>query len=227
MIPRLLGTLSLLVLVALPAVRGDDPAKPIDLGARRELFVDKYLIDRLDGVSLRLEQPRDEGVAFRFDKPWEGPFSGYCTIIRDGGEFRAYYRGLPSARRDGSTAETTCVALSKDGRTWTKPDLGLFEVNGTKATNVILADLAPFSHNFCPMIDPRPGAPKAARYKALAGTVKTGLHAFTSADGLRWTKTGDGPVIPKGAFDSQNVPTACGASRAPPRRTSPPGPTRC
>src|SRR5262249_17978335 len=47
----------------------------IDVGSRRELFVDSHLIDRMTGVSLRLQQPRDEGVVLKFDRPWEGPFS--------------------------------------------------------------------------------------------------------------------------------------------------------
>jgi hypothetical protein len=100
----------------------------------------------------------------------------------------------------------TCVAFSKDGVTWTKPQLGHFEMNGAKANNVVLAGMAPFSHNFCPMLDTRPGVAKSERYKALAGTSKTGLVAFVSEDGLRWKKLRDEPVIPKGAFDSQNVP---------------------
>lgn len=203
--PRLVRGL-LLALALGPVLRADEPVKPIDVGTRRELFVDRYLIDRLDGVTLRLEQPRDEGVALKFDKPWEGAFAGYCTIIRDGGEYRAYYRGNPTAGKDGSDTEVTCVATSKDGITWTKPELGHYEVRGTKANNVVLAGMAPFSHNFCPMLDPRPGVPKAERYKALAGIGKTGLFAFVSEDGLRWRKLRDAAVIPKGAFDSQNVP---------------------
>ena len=204
MTARLAGGLALLALC--PVLRAAEPTRPIDLGSRRELFVDRYLIDRIDGVSLRLEQPRDEGIALKFDKPWEGAFAGYCTIIRDGSEFRAYYRGNPKAGRDGSNTEVTCVAVSKDGKTWTKPELGLFEVHGTKQNNVVLAGLAPFSHNFCPMIDTRPGVPKSERYKALAGISKSGLVAFVSEDGLSWRKMRDEPVITKGAFDSQNVP---------------------
>jgi hypothetical protein len=200
------GWAALLVLALCPLLRADEPPKAIDIGSRRELFVDKHLIDKLDGVSLRLEQPRDEGIALKFDKPWEGAFCGYCTIIRDGSEYRAYYRGNPTVGKDGSNSEVTCVATSKDGITWTKPELGLFEVSGTKANNVVLAGMAPFSHNFCPMIDTRPGAPKAERYKALAGIRTTGLFAFVSEDGLRWKKPRDEAVIPKGAFDSQNVP---------------------
>jgi hypothetical protein len=206
MTARLAGLGVLLTLALCPALRADEPAGPTDIGSRRELFVDQYLIDKLDGLSLRLEQPRDEGIALKFDKPWEGAFAGYCTILRDGGEYRAYYRGNPTAGRDGSDTEVTCVAYSKDGVTWTKPKLDLFEVRGSKANNVVLAVSIPFSHNFCPMIDSRPGVPKAERYKALAGLGKTGLFAFVSEDGLRWKKLRDEAVIPKGAFDSQNVP---------------------
>jgi hypothetical protein len=183
-----------------------EPAKPVEIGSRLELFVDHFLIDKLTNVSLALERPRDEGIALRFDKPWEGRFCGYATIIHDGPLFRAYYRGSPDVGRDGSNTETTCVAESKDGIHWTKPELGLFEVNGTKANNVILAGMAPFSHNFCPMLDTRKDTPKDQRYKALAGIGSSGLFAFVSEDGLRWKKLRDKAVITKGAFDSQNVP---------------------
>lgn len=198
--------LVLLALILTPVLRAEEPAKPIDIGSRRELFVDTHLIGKLSSVSLRLEPPRDEGIAIKFDKPWEGAFAGYCTIIRDGSDYRAYYRGNPTAGKDGSSTETTCVAFSKDGIAWTKPELGLFDVGGSTANNVVLAGDAPFSHNFCPMLDARPGVPKAERYKALAGIGKTGLFAFASEDGLRWTKMRDTAVVPKGAFDSQNVP---------------------
>ncbi|MCA9097304.1 MAG: hypothetical protein KDA36_02920, partial [Planctomycetaceae bacterium] len=89
---------------------------------------------------------------------------------------------------------------------WTKPQLNLYEMNGVKPNNVVLANSAPFTHNFCPMLDRRPDVPPEQRYKALGGTVKTGLFAFVSADGLSWKKMFDHAVIKEGAFDSQNVP---------------------
>ncbi|HEX5105933.1 MAG TPA: hypothetical protein VFV87_19075 [Pirellulaceae bacterium] len=181
-------------------------ADPVELGSRRELFVDGYLIEKLDGAELRLQTPRDEGVAFALDKPWEGKFSAYTTIIPDGDKYRAYYRGLPESRADGSSRESTCYAESADGKTWTKPSLGLFEVDGTKENNVILAGQPPFSHNFCPLIDRRKGVPAEERYKALAGSSRTGLVAWISPDGIRWKKLREEPVITGGAFDSQNVP---------------------
>lgn len=198
-----------LTLLATPAAAGDredNVAGVLDIGSRRELFADRYLIDTLKGAELRLHHPRDEGIVLEFDKPWEGAFCAYATVIHDGDVYRLYYRGLPAAGGDGSNREVTCYAESKDGISWMKPDLRLFEVNGTRKNNVILADSAPVTHNFSPMLDTRDGVPPSQRYKALGGSRRSGLVAFVSADGIRWRKLRDEPVITKGAFDSQNVP---------------------
>ena len=177
----------------------------VDIGSRRELFVDHFLIDKLAGTRLELHHPQFDGVALKFDRPWEGRFCGYVTIIQDGAVYRLYYRGLPQAGKDGSQAEVTCYAESKDGMRWTKPNLGLFEVRGTKENNVVLAGAAPCSHNFSPFLDTRPGAEPEQRYKAVGGTAHTGLIAFVSPDGIRWKKLRDKPIVTGGAFDSQNV----------------------
>ncbi len=179
--------------------------EPVAIGSRLELFADDLLIGRLEGCSLKLHEPRPANVALRFDAPWEGPFSGYVTVLHEGERFRCYYRGNPIAGRDGSDTEVTCYAESRDGITFTKPALGLFEVHGNRSNNVVLAGQAPFSHNFAPFLDSRPGVPAAERFKALAGTSERGLFGFVSADGLRWRKLRETPLITKGAFDSQNV----------------------
>jgi hypothetical protein len=187
-----------------------DPAA-IDIGSRRELFVDYFLIDTLRDVRLVLHPPRDEGVVVRFDQPWEGPFCGYCTVIRDGATYRLYYRGLPAAGRDGSAAESCCYAESADGVHWTKPSLGLFEVAGTKENNVVLSNAAPVTHNFSPLLDTRPGVPAEERFKALGGTMESGLVAHVSPDGVHWKRLADQPVLTKDMvpfpymFDSQNL----------------------
>jgi hypothetical protein len=179
--------------------------EPVAIGSRLELFTDDLLIGKLDGCSLKLHEPHAANVALRFDAPWEGAFSGYVTVLHDGGRFRCYYRGNPVSGRDGSDTEVTCYAESRDGIQFTKPALGLFEVHGTRSNNVVLAGQAPFSHNFAPFLDTRPGVPTAERFKALAGTSERGLFGFVSADGLRWRKLRETPLITKGAFDSQNV----------------------
>ena len=201
-------TLSLLLLLAVlrPLTgNGDDDTRPIDLGSRLELFVDGTLIDRLQGTQLRLNHPVDAGVVLKFDQPWEGAFSGYVTAIKDGPTYRLYYRCLPVAGQDGNENEATCYAESGDGIQWTKPELGIFELMGTRKNNAVLAHSAPFTHNFSPMLDARPGVTAAERFKALGGTKQSGLAAFVSADGLHWKKLREQAVITQGYFDSQNV----------------------
>src|SRR5690349_22234619 len=150
------------------AIVGSGAATVIDLGTRRELFVDHFLVDKLTGAQLKMHEPHRDGIALKFDKPWEGGFSAYITVLKDGSLYRMYYRGLPMATRDGSPEALVCYAESKDGVYWTKPDLGLFEIAGTPKNNVVLTN-APFTHNFSPFLDDRSGAPAAEKYKALGG----------------------------------------------------------
>jgi hypothetical protein len=182
-----------------------DAGAAIHITSRRELFVDGFLIGKLDGARLKLHEPRLAGVALKFDQPWEGLFSACPTVILDGATYRMYYRGLPKSGVDGSENESTCYAESRDGITWTKPNLGLFEAHGARDNNVVLRGSAPCSHNFSPFLDTRPGVPAAERFKAVGGSAKSGLIAFVSADGIRWRKLRDEPVFTKGAFDSQNL----------------------
>ncbi len=188
-----------------------DQSAPLSIGSRRELFVDHFLIDRMDNVRLTLNRPRDEGVVLKFDQPWEGAFCGYCTILHAGNKFQVYYRGLPEAGQDGSANEVYCYAESQDGMHFTKPELGLFEVHGTTRNNVILANAAPTTHNFSPLIDRRSGVDERQRYKALGGTMESGLIAYTSPDGIHWGRLQETPVLTKEMvpfpymFDSQNL----------------------
>lgn len=179
--------------------------KTLRLDNRREIFADCYLIDRLDGLSLRMHEPHDEGPVLYFDRTWEGAHSAYTTVIRDTDRFRLYYRGEAVDGADGNDGEVTCYAESKDGVHWERPDIGLYPTG----SNVILAEEPPLSHNFSPFADTKPGISPSERYKALSGTVESGLVAWVSSDGIRWKKKQDKPVMEKSdydwAFDSQNV----------------------
>ena len=190
------------------ATASETESGPLNIGSRLEMFVDNYLIDKMNGVQLVLHEPKLAGTAIVFDRPWEGKTGAYTTIIKDGGTYRMYRRGGMSDF-DGSPKEVTIYAESKDGMVWTKPNLDLYEINGSKENNVILAGDPPFSHNFSPFLDANKDAPQEQRYKALAGTLDSGLVAFVSADGIHWKKMQSEPVL-KGTpgeffFDSQNV----------------------
>lgn len=179
---------------------GWSAAQIVDIGDRLELFVDSLLIDRMDGVELRIHYPIPAPPS---DNP---PSDGhYATVIKDGDLYRLYNRGGGKAAYDGDPVEHTEYFESRDGINWSRPDLGLFEVNGSRHNNVVLADDPPFSHNFAPFLDTPPGVPDSQRYKALAGTQESGLAAFVSEDGIHWSKLQKEPVFTQGIFDSQNV----------------------
>ena len=193
--------LLLAALLPLAPLCAQGTGAPIDLGVRRELFVDRALIDSWDGARLELARPRDEGPVFRFDRPWEGPFCGYATVVADGGRFLLYYRGLPTAGGDGTDLERTCVAISEDGRRFERPALSTFEVEGAETNNVVLAGAAPVSHNFSPFLDDHVAADSPHRFKALGGNEKSGLIAYTSPDGLRWRRLQEEAVLSGAEFD--------------------------
>jgi hypothetical protein len=69
--------------------------------------------------------------------------------------------------------------------------------------------ILPHAHNFCAFLDGRPGVPAAERYKANAAhRSEGGLMGYVSADGIRWERLRDEPIVPmalENNFDSQNV----------------------
>ncbi|MBK9167270.1 MAG: hypothetical protein IPM24_07370 [Bryobacterales bacterium] len=175
----------------------------IPIGTERQLFADRFLIDRLTGTH-RLHAPRDAGPVFRFDAPWEGIYSAYATVVPARDRLRLYYRGNPAGDRNRNQHEVTCVAESADGIHWERPRLDLYPGK----PNVVLAEQPPCSHNFAPFIDEREGVPASERWKALAGTGRGGLMAYASPDGYRWRRMRDEAVVPwrQGAgFDSLNI----------------------
>ncbi len=202
--------LALVIAPLLAPLASAQAEKPIDIGSRRELFVDRYLIDKLSGkAEQRLHSPTSREIALTFDQPWEGNASGYPTVIRDGKLYRMWYRGhhylLDDKPLRQAQSECVCYAESRDGIVWTKPKLGLWAWNGSKENNIVwMGDAA--AHNFAPFKDTNPNCKPDEKYKAIGGTVTSkGLLAFRSADGIHWSKLSDVPIITKGAFDSHNT----------------------
>ncbi len=210
MIAHLRSALLVASAVAL-AASGIQGAAPIAVGSKIEMFVDSHLIGGLKNAQLRLHGPVPTGIVLTFDKPWEGGQSGYVTMLKDGGEYRMYYRGGGDLIR-----EYSCLALSKDGIHWHRPNLGLIEFEGSKENNIFWTGPRKAyyeSHNFTPFIDGGPAARPDQRYKAVTLTriPTTGdekqnvLIALVSADGIHWRKLQEEPIITEGAFDSQNT----------------------
>lgn len=171
------------------------------IGSRVELFVDRHRIASTESVELRLHSPSRAGAAIRFDRPWEGPAAAYVTVFEDDGLFRMYYRGWVGEGRP----DQTCYAESDDGIAWRKPQLNLYDWEGSRKNNIVWRGIG--AHNFTPFKDARPGLPADERYKALGRGLdpSTTLYAFGSPDGLRWKLLSDRPVFSDGKFDSQNL----------------------
>lgn len=145
----------------------------------------------------------------------------YGTVLKQDGIFRMWYLGMIETENKAGQApgwwRPMCYAESKDGITWTKPELGLVEFNGSTKNNVCLIEGEVFSmtrvNDFLSVLHEPDDPDPARRYKCAFiahmpfGDVKGGRSkigpderrwgAFvtaTSADGLRWKVVGSAPV---------------------------------
>jgi hypothetical protein len=204
---RRLLSFALAALLVPTVARADSP---LDIGDRLEPFLDLHLVDKLDGVTHKFHRPVEITPAEQ--APSDGYYATVIFLPKEK-KYLHYCRevipGYTGPKDDGNPGEVTALEESVDGIHWTKPKLGLFEVNGSKDNNFILFGMSPFSHNFSPFLDGNPACPPDQRFKALAGTSASGLVAFVSPDGVHWKKLREEPVIPVGEgglmFDSQNV----------------------
>ncbi len=188
------------------------PVAVVELGDRRELFVDHYLIETLEGARLKLHEPRPAEVALRGDQPWDGPFNaGYC-VFHDQGLFRMYYRALQA---EGPVC--LCYAESEDGIHWERPALDLVRDEAGQPTNILLRD----TPNFDLFLDTRPGTPADERIKLVqyfaggqsltpydAGKGGKQVYLYGSGDGVHFRPLGEEPVLHcdlPNAFESSNA----------------------
>lgn len=197
--------LALLACLLLSPAAWAADSDPVDIGSRRELFVDEALIARREGAELRLHQPIPREIVLVHDAPWEGSGTSYHTIFRDGPILRMYYIAGELTNEDGTKMASrplfACYAESRDGIHWDKPVLGLFEFEGSKANNIVWS--APQLDNFTPFKDPNPDCPPDELYKSVSAG-PGGLFALKSSDAIHWSRLIDRPILTKGAFDTQN-----------------------
>lgn len=206
--------------------------KTIQLGSRRELFVDDALL--LDAGHMRLTAHAPmaaERVLFP-DAPADGRTIGYPSIFRDGKKIRLYYLCNSFAEGDAPQYEPVRTSFaevddggdkpahsltrwphthigyaeSEDGINWTKPELGIYEFKGSRKNHITYMLPGDMLDNFSAGIDTNPACPPDKKYKALCERVIGGravLNAVASPDGLHWTDLGT--VVTKGTFDSLNT----------------------
>ncbi len=196
-------------------------AQPLDIGSRKQLFIDSALISSSANVSLVMNPPiRDPEPVFDDGEMSGKTYSGlvqrdinrdtspvveplgqgydllwsiYNQIIYDQGRYRLWYQ----ARRAGNL--WIAYAESKDGVNWTRPNLGLVEISGSKENNIIFPKKASIPYQIelgSVFIDTNPSCPKNERYKMIVrwyppGGKKHGVWVLASADGIRFSLISD------------------------------------
>ncbi len=160
----------------------------LDIGSRRELFVDGLMLESQNGTCLKLHEPVPGETAIKIDRPWEGCLNFGGNIIFHGGKYRMYYRAM---RPDSpSPSGYQAVAESADGISWTKPRLQ------EEGTNFVTAegqtDVSPVI-----FLDTRPGVPEEERFKGfctrcVSGKPHTAYNDPLGAKYLEFYSSGDG-----------------------------------
>lgn len=182
-------------------------AAVMKIGSDRQLFIDDLFFASAKNVHLQMNpaQKTGEENVVR-DKPWESATLNWCNVMDDDGKYRMWYECYDI---DGwPTADDTsfCYAESKDGIHWTKPELGLFEYQGSKQNNILFrqigeGDYRSRVHGVCVFKDPT--APPDQRYKGVSqgnftrepgiqtswgGMMYNKIAGMYSPDGIHWTR---------------------------------------
>lgn len=145
----------------------------------------------------------------------------YGSVIKVGDKFRMWYLGMIQREIEKGQApgwwRPMCYAESTDGVHWTKPELGLVDLNGNTKNNICLIESDPFSlsrvNDYLSVIyepeDPDPQRRYKVAYIAhmpidevKGGRSNIGANekrwgamvCATSADGLKWKVVGDRPA---------------------------------
>ena len=194
-----------LLLLDSPVTRCAEKAStgPIDVGSRKQLFIDDRFIADSTGVQLVMNPPyRDGRVLLTTDQPWErGSVVGvYSSVLKEQDTVKIWYDFRQPAASDPWRVLKVCYAEATDGLNFTKPKLGLYEVDGSKENAVVL----PGAIGGCSVwIDPQ-AAPEH-RYKNQAKVYPSAeLHMHSSPDGIHWKKLATLNPGP-GGWDTQTV----------------------
>ena len=179
----------------------------IPIGSTKQLFIDDSLLESVANTRriLNPAEKAENNPVIRPDRPWEGNDVRISYVVFDDREqqlklwyssrtFRAR-KGEKEIEVQGEGESFICLATSRDGLKWDKPNLGLVEYRGSKSNNIIPRE------NFKEymFLDDHEKDP-AKRYKGLSRTGTTTTPGMTfdlyfSPDGFKWTPYEKNPII--------------------------------
>ena len=131
MVSRSIFAIGILSFVLTPALSHADP--PIDVGSKRQLFVDGLLLESSQGAEFKVHQPLKTGeTTIAPEYPWERLLA-YGSVLKEGETYHMWYgcrpaRPLPETGRAIAPGRYLCYARSSDGIRWEKPMLDLAQV---------------------------------------------------------------------------------------------------
>ena len=177
------------------ALLGERPtsAGPIRVDtAHKQLFLDNYLLARLEHVKRKLHQPKKYGPVIRADQAWEDA----NVQIWGGGPFWSEEEQVWKLWYVGRSDTLTGYAVSKDGIHWEKPTLNQVRFRGSTRNNVVAVDptLSRGGDHTIENIIYHPEDPDPQRrYKGFMGLQNR--KPIVSLNGLDWRLL-DAPSIP-------------------------------
>ena len=172
------------------------PPSVIVVSSAKQLFPDDWVIEQMEGLKRTLHpvKKHPDNPLLKPQMPWEKP----CILLfgtvmydpdRDEDKFRMWYLCYtPRYNEDYTTRfEKTgriAYATSSDGIRWVRPELGIYEYEGSKKNNIVIPGRP---DSTCIIYDPGDPDPKRL-YKA---QIRNGGHrAYFSPDGIHWTEKG-------------------------------------
>ena len=145
------------VLLALTADAWPGAPSSIEIGSRKQLFIDDAILDRTHLITRVLNRPRKHagGPVLKPERKWEGNFVAASNVIYDAQErlFKMWYvpnlittqplprpieeyENLLRAAKYLEELDLSCYAISRDGIHWERPELGMVEFEGSKKNNI-------------------------------------------------------------------------------------------
>lgn len=187
-----------------------------------QFFFDNGMIEEIQNITRTIHRPElhEGNPLIDKDRPWEHTLNMHADDYKvwrdDHGMFHCLYNDFDinheKLARDGGTAIdwdisrfTVCYAQSGDGITWTKPPMGIREVDGHD-TNIVLGSETYGNVWGVAMLDDPLETDPARRYKAIFEIGPPGFRVADeppganirrahSPDGIHWTPYDDPPVI--------------------------------
>ncbi len=204
-------------LAILAAGSGPTTAGPLDIGSRRQVFIDGRFMAEATNVTLEVHPPCKTGEwTLKPEQPWErGGIGPYSNVLFDGETYHFWYHVMDDVQWDqGHTNGCICYARSRDGMYWEKPALGLIAYGGSWSNNIVVghgaAGLMLGQDGGMVFLDPNAGPAERFRLVCRFGSLGRGLHILSSSDGIHWHLTHTNIVSYRADdkrhhLDSQNI----------------------